>query len=114
MRGMACCRVGRYEEALANLEHAEKLRVQSNAALYPDQVAYTAMTLHRLGRERQAEDAFDRLREMFPRETSHDDFQPLVWAEKVFAEQNRSLSTVWDRMEQGYLDKALELLVVRR
>jgi tetratricopeptide (TPR) repeat protein len=111
LRGMACYRVGRYQEAIAHLEHAETLRVQSNAALYPDQVAYTAMALHRLGREREAEGALDRLREMFPGETSHDDFQSLVRAEKVFAEKNRPLSTVWDRMEQGYLDKALEILV---
>ena len=114
LRGMACYRVGRYEEALAHLEHVETLRVQSNAALYPDQVAYTAMTLYRLGRKRQAEETLDRLREMFPRETSHDDFQPLVRAEKVFAEKNRPLSTVWDRMEQGYLDKALKLLKADR
>jgi serine/threonine protein kinase/Flp pilus assembly protein TadD len=109
-RGMACYRVGRYEEAVAHLEHAETLRVQSNAMLYPDQAAYTAMTLHRLGREQQAQEALDRLREMFQHETSHDDFQPLVRAEKVFAEKNRPLSTVWDRIEQGYLDKALDLL----
>ena len=114
LRAMASYRVGRYEEALAHLEQAEKLRLQSNAALYPDQVAHTAMTLHRLGREQEAEEALDRLREMFPRETSHDDFQPLVRAEKVFAEKNRLLSTVWDRMEQGYLDKALELLAATR
>jgi len=111
LRGMACYRVGLYEEALDHLEHAEQLRVQSGAKLYPDQVACTAMTLHWLGRKQQAEEALDRLRQMFPRETSHDDFQPLVRAEKVFAENNRSLSTIWDRMEQGYLDKALELLV---
>ena len=114
LRGMACYRVGRYEEALAYLEHAETLRIQSNAALYPDQVAYTAMTLHRLGRERQAQEALDKLREMFPRETSDDDFQPLVLAEKVFAEKNRALSTVWDHIEQGHLDWALELLVATR
>ncbi len=114
LRGMACCRVGCYEEAIAHLEHAETLRAQGNALLYPDQVAYTAMTLHRLGREQEAEEALDRLRKMFPRETSYDDFQPLVRAEKVFAERNRPLSTVWDRMEQGYLDKALELLVATR
>jgi len=114
LRGIACYHVGRYEEAIAHLEHAETLRVQSNALLYPDQLAYTAMTLHRLGRRRQAEEALDRLREMFPRETSHDDFQPLVRTEKVFAEKNRSLSTVWDCMEQGYLDKALEFLAATR
>lgn len=114
LRGMACYRVGHYEEALAYLEHAETLRDQSNAPLYPDQVAYTAMTLHRLGCKRQAEESLDRLREMFRHETSHDDFQSLVWAEKVFAEKNSPLSTVWDRMEQGYLDKALELLVATR
>jgi len=111
LRGMACYRVRRFEEALAHLEHAERLRVLSKALLYPDHVAYTAMTLHGLGRKEEAEEALDRLREMFPRETSHDDFQPLVRAEKVFAEKNRPLSTVWDRMELGYLDKALELLV---
>jgi len=114
LRGMACYRVGSYQEAIAHLEHAEKLRVQSNAALYPDQVAYTAMTLHRLGREQEAEEALNRLRTMFQHETNHDDFQPLVQAEKVFAEANRPLLTVWDYLEHGYLDKALELLVAIR
>ncbi len=114
LRGMASYRVGSYEKAIIHLEHAETLRIQSNAALYPAQVAYTAMTLHQLGREQEAGEALDRLREMFPRETSHDDFQPLVQAEKVFLENNRSLSTIWDRMEQGHLDKALEVLVAAR
>jgi serine/threonine protein kinase/tetratricopeptide (TPR) repeat protein len=114
LRGIACYRVGSYEKALAHLEHAETLRVQSKGTLYPDQAAYTAMTLHRLGRGRQAEEALDRLRELFPRETSHDDFQPLVRAEKVFVEKNSALSIVWDRMEQEYLDKALELLAATR
>ena len=111
LAGMAYYRAGAYEDAMTHLEHAEQLRVQSGAKLYPDQVACTAMTLHWLGRKQQAEEALDRLREMYPRETSHDGFQPLVRAEKVFAENNRPLSTVWDRMEQGYLDKALELMV---
>jgi serine/threonine protein kinase/tetratricopeptide (TPR) repeat protein len=114
LRGMAGYRVGRYEEALAHLEQGEILRLQSKAALYPDHVAYTAMTLHRLGREPRAEEALDRLRAMFPQETSHDDFQPLVRAEKVLVEKNQPLSDVWDRMEQGFLDKALELLVAAR
>jgi len=114
LRGMTCYRVGQYKEALAHLEHAETLRIQSNALLYPDQLAYTAMTLHRLNRKQEAEEALDRLRHMFPQETSHDDFQPLVLAEKIFAEKNRSLATVWDRMEQGYLDKALEFLAATR
>ena len=43
--GMAHYRAGAYEDAVAHLEQAEQLRVQSGAKLYPDQVAYTAMTL---------------------------------------------------------------------
>lgn len=108
--GMAYHRVGAYEDALAHLEHAEKLWVQSDVAQYSYPLAYTAMTLHRLGRKQQAEEALDRLREMFQHVTSHDDFQPLVKAEKVFAEENRPLSTVWDHIELEHLDKALELL----
>ena len=114
LRGMACYRVGHYEEALTHFGQAETLRVQGNVALYPDHVAYTAMTLHRLDRKREAEEALDRLREMFPWETSHDDFQSLVRAEKVLAENNSSLPTVWDRIEQGHLDKALEFLAAAR
>jgi len=108
--GMAHYRVGAYEDALARLEHAEELRLQSGDTPYPDPAAYSAMTLHRLGRKQQAKEALDKLREMFPHRTNHDDFQPLVQAEKVFAEGNRRLSAVWDHMEQGHLDKALELL----
>jgi serine/threonine protein kinase/predicted Zn-dependent protease/Tol biopolymer transport system component len=108
--GMACYRTGAYEDALAHLEHAEESRIQSKGTLYPDQMAYTAMTLHRLGRRQQAEESIDKLREMFQHETSHDDFQPLVQAEKVFAGENRPLSALWDHIEQEHLDKALELL----
>jgi len=108
--GMAYYRTGAYEDALAHLEHAEESRIQSKGTLYSDPVAYIVMTLHRLGRKQEAEEALDKLREMFRHETSHDDFQPLVQAEKVFAEKNRPLSTVWDYIEQGHLDKALEHL----
>jgi tetratricopeptide (TPR) repeat protein len=110
LMAMACYRVGAFEDAIANLEHAENLRVQSGAKLYPDQVAYTAMTLYRLGRRREAEEALGRLRDMFRHETNHDEFQPLVAAEKVFAEEDQTLSTVWEHIERGYLEKALELL----
>ena len=51
---------------------------------------------------------------MFLDNTSHDDFQPLVKAEKVFTEENRLPPAVWDHIEHGYLDKALELLVAAR
>ncbi len=112
--GMASYRAGAYEDALAHLEHAEKLQVQSEATRYPDPVAYTAMTLCRLGRKQEAKEALGKLREMFRHETSHDDLQPLVAAEKVFAEVNRPLSTVWDHIERGYLEKALELLLAAR
>ncbi|HUU17305.1 MAG TPA: LamG-like jellyroll fold domain-containing protein [Sedimentisphaerales bacterium] len=114
LAGMAHYRAGAYEDAMAHLEHAEQLRGQSGADLYPDQVAYTAMTLNRLGRRQEAEDALERLRAMFLHNTSHDDFQPLVKAEKVFTEENRLLPTVWDHIELGYLDKALELLIAAR
>jgi hypothetical protein len=51
---------------------------------------------------------------MFRHETSHDDFQPLVATEKVFAEDNQPLSVVWDHIELGYLEKALKLLLAIR
>ena len=108
--GMAHYRTGAYEDALAHLEHAEELRIQSEGTPYPDPVAYAAMTLQRLSRKPEAEEALDKLREMFRHETKYDDFQPLVQAEKVFAEGNQPLLAVWDHMEQGHLDKALELL----
>ena len=112
--GMAYYRAGAYEEAMSHLEQAEQFRVQSGAKLYPDQMAYTAMTLYRLGRRQEAEETLGRLRAMFLQNTSHDDFQPLVKAEKVLTEENRLLPAVWDHIEHGYLDKALELLVATR
>ena len=66
------------------------------------------MTLRRLGRRQEAEKALTRLRKMFPQETRHDDFQPLVMAEKVFSEKTPLLSMAWTRMEQGHLEAALE------
>jgi tetratricopeptide (TPR) repeat protein len=111
---MACYRIGLYENAIVNLERAEELRIQSGAILYPEQLAYTAMTHYQLGRMQEAKKALDKLRDLFRHETSHDDFQPLVAAEKVFAEENQTLSAVWDHIERGYLEKALELLLAAK
>jgi tetratricopeptide (TPR) repeat protein len=108
--GIAHYHAGSYDAALTHLERAEQQRVQSKAPLYPDQVAYAAMTLHRLGRGREAAETLHKLRAMFPQATSYDGFLPLANAERLCAEGNPLLSAVWDHMERGYLDKAWETL----
>ncbi|MHC4520864.1 MAG: TolB family protein, partial [Planctomycetota bacterium] len=108
--GIAHYHAGSYDAALTHLERAEQQRVQSKAPLYPDQVAYATMTLHRLGRGREAAETLHKLRAMFPQATSYDGFLPLANAERLCAEGNPLLSAVWDHMERGYLDKAWETL----
>jgi uncharacterized protein HemY len=64
--GVAQYRVGQYGAALASLRQSNKLRGGSR----PQDVAFLAMTLHRLGRRGEASEELDRLRALM-REEPH-------------------------------------------
>jgi serine/threonine protein kinase/tetratricopeptide (TPR) repeat protein len=106
--GMAHYRTGYDERAFMLLQQAETLRNENGGTLHPEQVAITAMILHRLGRVQEAADAFANLRDMFPLKCRHDAFQTLISAEKAYCEAHQPLLTLWDRIEEGNLDEALE------
>ncbi len=108
--GMANYRVGQYEQALAHLEQAERLRRKNDGELHPNHVAIIAMTLHCLGRDQEATITMELLRAMFQETGRHDDFQPLVAAEKIFAGGSERLVAVWEHIEEGNLNEALGLL----
>src|SRR5262249_28676365 len=58
--GVACYRVGKYDEALEALGRCNKLRKES----VPGDLAFLAMTQHQLGQKEQARTTLERLREI--------------------------------------------------
>ena len=62
--GAAQYRVGSYEDALNTLTKADKIRTSTDEEPDPTNVAFTAMTLHKLGRPEDAQAALEQLREL--------------------------------------------------
>lgn len=60
--GVAQYRVGAYEEALSTLKQAKALYARWYPAGYPDDAAFTAMSLHQLGQTGAARTTLERLR----------------------------------------------------
>jgi WD40 repeat protein len=85
-RGIACYRLGKYEEALETLARCTKLRTAPN----PSDLAFLAMAHHQLGQGQQAQATFTRLREVMRQHQ---------WAA--------------DAPAQGFLREAEELLKAR-
>jgi serine/threonine protein kinase/tetratricopeptide (TPR) repeat protein len=108
--GMAHYRLGEYEQALAVLNQAEDQRVAGQGIRHPEQVAYTAMTLHQLGNQPEAIETLQELRSLYQARCLPDAFHTLVTAEKVFVEGHANLTALWDRIEEGNLNQALTLL----
>jgi hypothetical protein len=60
---MAQYRAGQYAAALATLTRAEQLSAAASPSLRPANLAFLAMTQHRLGNQEQARATLERLRE---------------------------------------------------
>ena len=89
--GAAQYRLGFYENALKTLAKCAKL-LSDEEETDPANVAFTAMTLHRIGRMEEAKAALGQLRELCKQEhfTWDMDVQGLLAeAEKVFADEKQ-------------------------
>ena len=62
--GTAQYRVGMYEDALKTLTKVDKMRTDNDEGPDPTNVAFMAMTLHKLGRTEEAKVALERLRNL--------------------------------------------------
>ncbi|NOR66305.1 MAG: hypothetical protein GQ528_03000, partial [Woeseiaceae bacterium] len=109
--GTAQYRVGAYQDALTTL--AEKMRVHAQLEPGPSSLAFTAMALHQLGRDEDAQAALNRLRVQL------EDAKLGVkrWAQafvieagKLLAGEGTKLYSVWESIEEGRLKDALKLI----
>jgi Tfp pilus assembly protein PilF len=85
--GVALYRVGAYDEALRALERSDRMNLTRNKESEPSDLAFLAMTCHRLGKGARAQTYLTRLREVL---------QTPRWAN--------------DRERQNYLREAEELI----
>jgi len=82
--GIAQYRVQRYETALATLLEAERLASFSEAGEEdPIRLAFTSMTLHRLGRTREALDRLERLKTLMSLEARRNHKQGLAFLQEA-------------------------------
>ena len=70
--GVAQYRVGLYEDAFKTLTETDRTRTDANDA-QPADVAFIAMSLHRLGRSEEARAALGRLRDLLKNKSFADD-----------------------------------------
>jgi len=85
MLGVAQYRMGKYEDALKTLTKTDKIRTDANEPR-PEDVAFIAMALHKLGRADEAKAALERLRTLLKDERFAQDEQAkafLAEAEKL-------------------------------
>jgi tetratricopeptide (TPR) repeat protein len=77
-RGIEQYRGGEYKQALVTLRHIDDLRSMLNEETHATMVAFIAMTLHKLGQNQEAQNAFDRFRNLI-------DGRARIAAEFIFA-----------------------------
>ena len=71
--GVAQYRVGAYQDALTTLSRADKMRTDANEPSAPEDLAFVAMSLHKLGRADEAKAALKRLRALCKEERFAED-----------------------------------------
>jgi len=100
---------GAYEQSMATLTIVNRFSAivnESNAS----EVAIIAMSLYRLGRDKEAQLALERLRGMFQNARNDDLLMWLCRTEKLFAGENTNIGQVWGQIELGKLDEARQLV----
>ena len=115
--GAAQYRVGAYEEALATFARAEKIK-DANIERFRDPSptidGFTAMALHQLGRNKEANAVIQLLRGGLKEEwfTKWDRFMlnRVVEVEKLFAGEDSTLLSIWELIEEDKLDEASDLI----
>jgi WD40 repeat protein len=111
--GAAQYRVGSYEDALGTLTNANKMRTDAQEEADPANVAFLAMTLHKLDRAKDAQAALDRMRDLCKdkRFAGGKKVQAFLFeAEKLFAGKNTKLYSVWEHIEAEKIEQAVHLL----
>jgi WD40 repeat protein/tetratricopeptide (TPR) repeat protein len=111
--GAAQYRVEAYQDALTTLTNSDKIYSNTHEKPHPENMAFTAMLLHQLGRDEEAQVAIGKFRTLFEDEQFAKDSKLqglLIEAEKLFAGENTKLHTVWGYIEAGKLDEAVKLI----
>jgi tetratricopeptide (TPR) repeat protein len=108
--GMEKYEMGAYEQALVTLTGVNKLRRAASYESNPAGVALIAMSLHRLGRDQEAQAALDRLRGLFEDGKNTHKLSYLCKAEQLFAGESSKVYSVWECIEAGKLKEASQLV----
>jgi tetratricopeptide (TPR) repeat protein len=111
--GVGQYRVGAYVDALETLRNAEKMRAEDNLEPDSTNLAFTAMTLYRLDRIKEAQESIDKLYGLFETmkwwgENWH--YPYLIEAEKLLVGQNSKLYLAWENIGNEKYDQALQLV----
>ena len=99
-----------YEDAVWTLTAVDELRHALGEESYPSDVAFMAMSLHQLGRDREAEAALERLRRLFDNGKHSGQEKYLYAAEKALAGENSKVYSAWEHIETGRLREAAQLV----
>jgi len=112
-------RLGAYEDTLAAVAHAEKIRDDANIGPNRGPVSdvLRAMALHGLGREKEANAVIQQLRcnykeRWFSIDNADAPFflRIIIEVEMLFADGDSTLLSVWELIEQYELDEAAEVI----
>ena len=111
--GVGQYRVGSYDQAIVALTRAGKIRADKHPEPDHANVAFTAMALYRLDRTEEAQASIEKLRGLFKEKESRDEkeLRPFLFeAGKLFAGSNTKLYSVWEHIEKGDFEKAVQLV----
>jgi len=108
--GMDQYRLGAFEDTLVTFTRLDELHRDRNGESHPADVAFLAMSLHQLGRHREAEAALDRLRNLFEADKYAQEEKYLREAEQLFAGQSSELCKAWQYIEATRLEEASQLV----
>jgi len=111
--GIAQYRTGAYEDAFATLSRADKIHIDVYEEPNVASVAFIAMSLHQLGRTEETQDAIGRLRGLLEDGRLDDDQKAqdfFIEAEKLFAGGDMKLLSVWECIEGGKHEEAVQLV----
>ncbi|MHC4559011.1 MAG: protein kinase domain-containing protein [Planctomycetota bacterium] len=108
--GMDQYRMGAFQDTLVTFTRLDDLHQDINGESRPADVAFIAMALHQLGRNREAEAALNRLRCLFENGKYACEQTYLYKVEKRFAGENSKVYRVWECIEAGQLKEASQLV----
>ncbi len=104
-------RKGQYDDALDTFQGLEELCKALDRQPNDSAVAVAAMSLHRLGREQDAEAALELLRRLSASEADRLQMNLLYEVEKVLAGEDTEIGRLWRCLEQARIDEAAHWLL---